>query len=89
MEKSQTPINAQRNLSDRVKSLRESDPAFDELISDYDALLREAKAADDCAYVDNSRFLEDAKSSLQALDLEISERVSRAENAEKIERENQ
>lgn len=83
MDNNQKFIDDYGNLSQQVKILQETDPILDELISDYQTLLRDLKAAERRADAADKSFLRDARDSLRALDLEIRERLSGAENAQR------
>lgn len=61
-----------------VKALRKTDPVFAELIADYQLLLRDLEAQEASSEPTYERFRRDANDSLQALDQEIRERLSKS-----------
>lgn len=75
-------IDDYAKLSPQVKTLRENDPIFDELISDYLTLLHDLRSAESQGDTNNNLFIQDARESLRALDLEIREKLSRAEKVQ-------
>lgn len=73
-----------QELSSLIEGLRNTDPTFDELITDYQSLLRDLEAQDTSSSPTYERFQRDASDSLQALDQEIRERLASALKAKYI-----
>lgn len=82
----QTPafIDDFDELSPMVRSLRQSDPEFEELVADYKTLLKELQADERADDATASRFVEDAKASLAALEQEIRKKLADAIERQEI-----